>query len=907
LNAHANVAAMGIDPDAFFLRALERWDTETQERHKTGRPVTDATTRERLKTPLFHEIVVRQARPALSARSVRDAYLITLNECGALNFARMAALLGPGRSQDNVRDALADDGLIFDDPEAGWQSADAYLSGNVKRKLQAAIKAALAEPRFQRNVEALQLVIPTDVPPGQIEVRLGTHWIPPADVNQFLAEVLDAEEPRWSRTGSQFFNYVARTAEWVLETEPIIPAARNFGDWGTHRASALSIVHDLLNGRLPKVIDELDDGRHVINQQETLAAHEKAEAFQRRFSEWLWSDADRAERLANDYNETFNAIRPREYDGTHLTLPGSNPAFTLRPHQKAAVWRILQESAVGLFHEVGAGKTTVMAAAAMELRRLGLASKVLIVVPNDILQQFAEEFQRFYPLASLLVPGKDDFTPARRNEFMARIATGDWDAVIVAQSQFTLLPVNPETEMEFVQRELTNYREALSEMADEARGVGNRSWRSSEKSIQKAIQRLSARLLGCQKRLEERKRLTRTMTFEDLGLDRVWVDEAHWGKNLPFVTRLDRVKGLPNPTECQRATDLFQKNQWLLERGGGIVLSTGTPIANTIAESWTMARYLMREKLEELGLHHFDAWAKLFADTVVTLEQTVTGAYRPTARFSRFKNVPEWLQLFQLTADIRMGSELPELERLKPRLIGGETPGKRIYRTATATPELLQFMERLAERVEHLGPPIKGSDNMLKIASDARKAALDMRLVMPGAPEHPGSKLNLAADEVAAVYQETEHDRGIQLVFLDLGTPNAIDTAPTRDDETAVIVETETPEEVALLTDVYADLKRKLIARGVPDHEIRFVHEAKTREARFRLFQAANDGMARVIVGSTAKLGTGVNVQKRLAALHHLDAPWRPMDLEHFVVSSACHACVRRHAGSRHSELHQRT
>ena len=310
----------------------------------------------------------------------------------------------------------------------------------------------------------------------------------------------------------------------MLETQPVIPAARNFGDWGTPRASALSIVVELLNGQLPKVMDELDDGRRVVNQQETLAAQEKAESLQRRFVEWLWSDADRAERLAHFYNDTFNAVRPREYDGSHLTLPGSNPAFTLRPHQKAAVWRTLQEPAVGLFHEVGAGKTTVMAAAAMELRRLGLASKILIVVPNDILQQFAEEFQHFYPLASLLVPGKDDFTPARRNEFMARIATGDWDAVIVAQSQFTLLPVHPRTEAEFIQRELAGYRDGLSEMADEARAGGDRSWRSSEKSIQKAIQRLSARLLGCQRRLEDRKRLTQTMTFEDLGVDRTFVD-----------------------------------------------------------------------------------------------------------------------------------------------------------------------------------------------------------------------------------------------------------------------------------------------------------------------------------------------------------------------------------------------
>src|ERR1700687_346344 len=271
--------------------------------------------------------------------------------------------------------------------------------------------------------------------------------------------------------------------------------------------------------------------------------------------------------------------------------------------------------------------------------------------------------------------------------------------------------------------------------------------------------------------------------------------EVHWGKNLPFATRLERVKGLPNPAECQRATDLFLKTQWRLERGGGIVFATGTPIANTIAESWTMARYLMREKLEELGLHHFDAWAKLFAETVVTLEQTVTGAYRPTARFARFKNVPEWLQLFQLTADIRMGSEVPELGRLKPRLVGGEPPAKRIYRAAPATPDLLAFMEQLADRVEHLGPPRKGADNMLKIASDARKAALDMRLVTPGAPEHPRSKLNLAADEIAAVYHDTEHDRGIQLVFLDLGTPKAVEVAPTRDDDAAVIVDTDTPEE----------------------------------------------------------------------------------------------------------------
>ncbi|MBV9898067.1 MAG: DEAD/DEAH box helicase family protein [Chloroflexi bacterium] len=879
LNAIANVSAIAGDPDAFFLRALERWDTDIQARHRTGRPVSEASARERLKMPLFDDIVIRQSRPATYARSARDAYLITLNERGDLDFDPMAQLLGAGATADSVREQLSREGLIFEDPELGWQTADAYLSGNVKHKLKVAENAALAEPRFAVNVDALRIVIPRDIPPGQIDVRLGTHWIPSSDVNHFLVDVLDAEEPRWSHTANQFCRYVAATADWVIEVQPVIPSARNFGDWGTPRASALSIVLDLLNGRLPKVYDELEDGRRVVNQQETLAAQEKAEALQRRFADWLWSDAGRADRLARLYNDTFNAVRPREYDGSHLTLPGSNPSFTLRPHQKAAVWRILQEPAVGLFHEVGAGKTTVMAAAAMELRRLGLAKKVMIVVPNDILQQFAEEFQRLYPLASLLVPGKDDFTPARRNEFMARIATGDWDAVIVAQSQFTLLPVHPGTEAEFIERELAEYRDAISELAEAARERGDRSWRSSEKSIQKAIQRLSARLLVCQKRLEERKRLSQTMSFEDLGVDRLYVDEAHAFKNLPLATRLERVKGLPNPSECQRATDMFLKTQWLLERGGGVVFSTGTPIANTIAESWTMARYLMRDKLEELGLHHFDAWAKLFAETVVTLEQTVTGAYRPTARFARFKNVPEWLQLFQLVADIRMGSEVPELERLKPRIVGGEAPGRRIYRTAAATTELMAFMTQLAERVEKLGPPVKGGDNMLKIASDARKAALDMRIVQPGASEHSSSKLNLAADDIAAVYHETANLRGVQLVFLDLGTPKATDAVPS-DDEHIVLIDTDTPDESALLTDVYADLKRKLMARGVPGHEIRFVHEAKTREARFRLFQAANDGLARVIVGSTQKLGTGANVQKRLAALHHLDAPWRPMDIE---------------------------
>ena len=877
VNAAVNAASMGTDPEAFFLRALERWDTDTQRRHATGRPVSEQSARERLKMPLFHEIVVRQDRPASSARSVRDAHLIVLNERGTLDFGRMAALLG-GSTPESVRDSLAADGLIFDDPEEGWQTADAYLSGNVKRKLASAQKAAQAEPRFSRNVEALQAVIPADIPPGQIEVRLGTHWVPARDVNAFLAEVLGAEEPRWSRTGNQFVRYVPQTAEWVFETDPVVPAARNFGDWGTPRAPALSIIHDLLNGRVPKVTDELDDGRRVTNQQETLAAQEKGEALQCKFGEWLWADADRAERLARDYNETFNAVRPREYNGAHLSLPGSNPAFVLRPHQKAAVWRILVEPAVGLFHEVGAGKTTVMAAAVMELRRLGLAKKVLVVVPNDILQQFATEFQRFYPLARLLVPGKDDFTPARRNEFLARIATGDWDAVLVAQSQFTLLPVHPETEAAFLRRELAGYRDALGELAEAAQEQGDRSWRSSEKSVQKAIQRLSARLEGCQRRLEERQRLTQTMTFEDLGIDRLFVDEAHGYKNLPFASKLERVKGLPNPAECQRASDMFLKTQWLLEKGGGIVFATGTPIANTIAESWTMARYLMRERLEELGLQHFDAWAKLFAETVVTLEQTVTGAYRPTARFARFKNVPEWLQLFQIVADIRMGADVPELEQLKPRLVGGQVPGKRIYRTAAATPELLAFMDQLGKRVESLGPPIKGGDNMLKIASDARKAALDMRLVLPGAPEPPDSKLNLVADEIAAVYRQTGADRGVQLVFLDLGTPKAVEVA-ARDDD-GVLVGTETADEVALLTDVYTDLKRKLTARGIPPDVVRFVHEAKTREARFGLFQAANEGRVRVIIGSTQKLGTGANVQKRLAALHHLDAPWRPMDIE---------------------------
>ncbi len=424
MNAQANVAAMAADPDAFFLRALERWDAEAQQRHRTGRPVVDQASRERLKMPLFHDIVVRQARAQTHARSARDAFLIILNDLGRLDFGRMAELLGPGTDPNAVRSELAAEGLVFEDPESGWQAADAYLSGNVKRKLLVAERAACAEPRYVANVEALSVVIPADIAPGQIEVRLGTHWIPAADVNDFLVEVLGAEQPRWSHSGNQFVRYVPETAEWVVEVQPIVPTARNFGDWGTPRASAIDIVLDLLNGRLPKVVDELEDGRRVVNQQETLAAQEKADALQRRFVEWLWSDADRSERLARFYNDTFNAIRPREYDGSHLRLPGSNPSFTLRAHQKAAVWRILQDRAVGLFHEVGAGKTTVMAAAAMELRRLGLAKKVLIVVPNDILHQFADEFQRFYPLAQLLVPGTDDFTPARRNEFMARIATG---------------------------------------------------------------------------------------------------------------------------------------------------------------------------------------------------------------------------------------------------------------------------------------------------------------------------------------------------------------------------------------------------------------------------------------------------------------------------------------------------
>jgi N12 class adenine-specific DNA methylase len=351
LNASANVSAMAGDPDAFFLQALERWDTETQERHRTGRPVTDASARERLKMPIFRDIVVRQSRPATHARSVRDAYLITLNERGELDFARMAELLGSGASHDSVREQLSNEGMIFEDPETGWQTADAFLSGNVKHKLQVAEKAKLAEPRFARNVDALRIVIPPDILPGQIDVRLGTHWVPGSDVNQFLVEVLDAEEPRWSHTGNHFCRYVAATADWVMEVQPVIPTARNFGDWGTPRAAALSIVLDLLNGRLPKVFDELED-RRVVNQQETLAAQEKGEALQRRFAEWLWADAERAERLARIYNETFNAIRPREYDGSHLTLPGSSPSFNLRPHQKAAVCRMLQEPSVGLFHEV---------------------------------------------------------------------------------------------------------------------------------------------------------------------------------------------------------------------------------------------------------------------------------------------------------------------------------------------------------------------------------------------------------------------------------------------------------------------------------------------------------------------------------------------------------------------------
>jgi N12 class adenine-specific DNA methylase len=823
LSSRENIRAFAGDPDQPLLLSLENYDPQSKQAAKTA--VFDRRTLERYK-PVEH------------VETAAEALAVSLNETSEIHWPRMEQVTG--RKTRELQQELG--GLVYRNPEGSWETADRYLSGNVRQKLAAAHAAAALDPSYARNVEALEAVQPPELQPGEIEARLGSSWIPASDIRDFVVELLDLSGD------SVRVAHAESIATWTLETGyEARSSVSNTAAHGTARFRASDLIEQALNGRAPTAYDLREDGSRVVNQQETIAAREKQQQLRDRFREWIWQEPERAERLAREYNERFNNLRLRKFDGSHLTLSGMVREHLrgrdLDPHQKDAVWSILQSGSTLLAHVVGAGKTWSMAAAAMEMRRMGLAKKPMIVVPNHLVEQWGGEFLKLYPQAHIFVAGKEHFAAGNRERAMARIATGNYDAVIISHRSFEFLPVSDKLFNRFMGEQLAQLEDAIRQARQDEGGS------RIVKELEKAKKRLNAKL----RQRADRERKDDAITFEELGVDQLFIDEADAYKNLFYTTKMSRIAGLPN-SDSNRAFDMFLKTRYVRELTGGrgVVFATGTPVSNTMAEMYTMLRYLGPELLHERGVEHFDAWAANFAEAVTALELAPDGSgYRMHTRFAKFVNLPELLSMFRSVADVQTADMLslprPAIATGKPQVIA-----------APASEQLKDYVQTLVKRAERLRSSRvdPSEDNMLKITGDGRKAALDMRLVDPFAEAHGDTKLNRAADRIHALWQATRHELCTQLVFCDLSTPD-----PKR-------------------FNVYEDMRALLVAAGIPRHEMAFIHEAQTDQAKINLFNAVNAGKIRVLMGSTEKMGAGTNVQRRLRALHHLDAPWRPRDIE---------------------------
>jgi N12 class adenine-specific DNA methylase len=819
LSTRANALAFRRDPDYPLLLSLEHYDEESS------------------KAALFNRRTLSRIAEPTAVSEPTEALAASMQWRGRVDPSYMAGLLGTPEGE--VLEALAEAGQIFLDPvDEAWQPADAYLSENVRAKLR---QAALAGPRFQRNLDALEAVQPEDLPPGSIEPRLGAVWVPAREVEGFIRAVLELEDCE--------VGYSADAGTWSV-TYPEWKARQNVKvtqEFGTSRMNAIELVQGALNVQVPTVRDRHPEtDKYVINASETLAAREKLGQIKERFAEWVFSDTQRREALCRIYNDTFNATRPRSYDGAHLKLPGFSHCFDLHPHQKDAIWRVIQSGNTGLFHVVGAGKTAVCVAASMELRRLGFVNKPCHVVPNHMLEQYTAEFVRLYPNASVLMASKEDLEGDKRRELVARIATGDWDAVVITHSSFERIKLSPAFTEEFVRDILREIE--LCIRAEKSNDRSNRIVKQLEAMKKNWAVRLE-KLLADGKKDD-------LLTWEQLGIDCLFVDEAHLHKNLYRFTKMTRVAGLPL-SNSERAFDLFLKTRYTMslhgDRQRGVVFATATPVANTMAEIHTMMRYLQPKRLQELGLQQFDAWAATFGENVTALEIAPDGSgYRMHTRFARFINVPELMTIFGEVADIRTAEMLnlpvPKLRGGKPRIVA-----------CPASPVLKAFVQILVKRAEAVrGGSVKPQDdNMLAITTDGRKAALDFRLVAPGARFDQDGKVAACLREILEIWRRTADTRGTQMVFCDLSSPKA-----------------------GKRFSVYDDLRQCLIDAGIPEQEIAFVHDAATDVQKARLFKSVREGRVRVLLGSTAKMGVGTNVQTRLVALHHLDAPWRPCDVE---------------------------
>ena len=860
INSRGNALAFADDSSYYLLCSLEMLDDEDKTKLKG-------------KADMFTKRTIRQRQSVTSVDTAAEALALSIGEKARVDMAYMSQLTG--KSEDDLIDEL--NGVIFLDPVYGdWQTADEYLSGNVRQKLREAENAAIDSPGYLPNVEALRAAQPKDLDASEIEVRLGATWIDKKYIQQFMFELL--EPPLYARRSLEV-NYSEFTAEWNISGKNSIP----YNDinarmtYGTDCANAYKILEDTLNLRDVRIYDTVRDAdgkeKRVLNSKETTLAQQKQQAIKEAFRDWIWRDPDRRRELVQLYNERFNSTRPREYDGRHLIFPGMNPEITLREHQLNAIAHDLYGGNTLLAHEVGAGKTFEMIAAAMEGKRLGLCQKSLFAVPNHLTEQWASEFLRLYPSANILVATKKDFETRNRKKFCARIATGDYDAVIIGHSQFERIPVSRERQERLLQEQIWEIEDGISELK------ASRAERFTIKELERTKKNLKAKL----QKLHDAARKDDVVTFEQLGVDRLYVDEAHSFKNLFLYTKMRNVAGL-STTDAQKSSDMLLKCRYIDEitHGKGVTFATGTPISNSMTELYTMMRYLQHDMLKRNSLTHFDCWASAFGETTTAIELAPEGTgYRARTRFAKFFNLPELMNLFREAADIKTADQL-----------NLPTPTA-IYHTEVTQPTALQqqMVQELSERAAkvHAGSVDASTDNMLKITSDGRKLGLDQRVINPDLPDDPNSKVNLCVDNIHRIWQDGQTEKLTQLVFCDLSTPKGkaaqsgriaakgTDSPELHALEAAIDAETG-PEEPPFT--IYDDIREKLVARGIPREQIAFIHEANTEVRKKELFAKVRSGQVRVLMGSTFKMGAGMNVQDRLVALHDLDCPWRPGDLE---------------------------
>lgn len=824
INSKANMKAFEKDNSINLLASLEKFDSEKNYKGKSD---------------IFSKRTIQPHKAVDKVDTASDALAVSISEKAKIDLEYMSQLYG--KSVDDIIDELK--GVIFNVPGTDvYQTADEYLSGNVREKLRTALSYSYDKPeQYDSNITALKAVQPVDLTATEIDVRLGATWLPVDVVRDFMYETIGT--PRYIRDSIDV-SYSEYNSEWRISHKSFDKSVNAVSTYGTKRINAYKILEDTLNLRDVKIFDNVfEDGKEkrILNKEETAIAQSKQELIKSRFASWIFSDRDRRERLCRLYNEKFNSVRPREYDGSHLIFDGMNSEIQLREHQRNAVAHAIYGGNTLLAHTVGAGKTFEMVAIAMESKRLGLCNKSLFVVPNHITEQMGIEFMQLYPAANILVATKKDFETANRKKFCSRIATGDYDAVIIGHSQFEKIPMSIERQRQIIEMQIDDVIESIAFAQD------NNAENFTIKQLEKTKKNLENKL----QKLNDQSRKDDVVTFEELGVDRLFVDEAHYYKNLFLYTKMRNVAGV-GQTEAQKSSDLFMKCRYLDEitDGKGVVFATGTPISNSMTELYTMQRYLQYNKLVDLGLSNFDAWASTFGETVTALELSPEGnGYRMKTRFAKFFNLPELMSTFREIADIKTADvldlDVPEVERHNV-----------LTKPSEQQKEIIAGIGDRADKV-HSGDVDPSVDNMLKITNDGRKLALDQRLINPMLPDFEGSKLNVCADNIFSLWDKTKEDRLAQMVFCDISTPNG-----------------------AGKFNVYDELKAKLIAKGIPENEIAFIHDAKTNQQKQDIFSQVRSGKIRVIIGSTSKMGAGTNCQDKLIALHHLDCPWRPSDLQ---------------------------